>query len=62
MRDRRVTAAALIPATQPRLTPLPREDAALILPVSLVASGQIGLRRIDGWAKIAEVLGQHTAA
>ena len=41
---------------------LPSEDAALILLVSLVASGQITLRRIDGWGKIAEVLSQHTAA
>jgi len=28
--------------------------------VRLVASGQIELRRIDGWRKIAAVLGQHT--
>ena len=41
---------------------LPCEDAALILLFSLVASGQIKLRRIDGWRKIAEVLSQHTAA
>ncbi len=41
---------------------LPSEDAALILLFSLVASGQIKLRRIDGWRKIAEVLRQHTAA
>jgi len=27
---------------------------------SLVASGQIKLRRIDGWSKIAAVLSQHT--
>ncbi len=27
---------------------------------SLVASGQIKLRRIDGWRKIAAVLSQHT--
>jgi hypothetical protein len=26
-----------------------------------VASGQIKLRRIDGWRKIADVLSQHTA-
>ena len=37
------------------------EDAALILLFSLVASGQIKLRRIDGWRKIAAVLNQHTA-
>jgi transposase-like protein len=40
---------------------LPSEDAALILLFSLVASGQIKLRRIDGWRKIAVVLSQHTA-
>jgi len=28
---------------------LPSEDAAVILLFSLVASGQINLRRIDGW-------------
>jgi putative transposase len=40
---------------------LPSEDAALVLLFSLVASGQIKLRRIDGWQKIAAVLSQHTA-
>ena len=39
---------------------LPGEDAALVL-FSLVASGQIRLRRIDGWRKITIVLSQHTA-
>jgi len=39
---------------------LPNEDAALVLLFSLVASGQIRLRRIDGWRKIATVLRQHT--
>ncbi len=39
---------------------LPSEDAAVVLLFSLVASGQIQLRRIDGWRKIAEVLSQHT--
>jgi len=39
---------------------LPSEDAALILLFSLVASGQVKLRRIDGWRKIATVLRQHT--
>jgi len=39
----------------------PSEDAALILLFSLVVSGQIKLRRIDGWRKIAAVLSQHTA-
>jgi transposase-like protein len=37
---------------------LPTEDAALILLFSLVVSGQIQLRRIDGWRKIAAVLRQ----
>jgi transposase-like protein len=40
---------------------LPSEDAALVLLFSLVASGQIKLRRIDGWRKIAAVVSQHTA-
>jgi transposase-like protein len=35
---------------------LPTEDAALVLLFSLVASGQIKLRRIDGWRKIPTVL------
>jgi putative transposase len=35
---------------------LPGEDAAVVLLFSLVASGQIKLRRIDGWRKIATVL------
>ncbi len=39
---------------------LPGEDAALILLFSLVASGQIKLRRIDRWRKIAAMLSQHT--
>ena len=40
---------------------LPSEDAALILLFSLVASGQIRLRRIDGWRNIAAVLSRDTA-
>ena len=40
---------------------LPSEDVALILLFSLVVSGQITLRRIDGWRKIAAVLSQQTA-
>ena len=40
---------------------LPSEDAALILLFSLVVSGQIRLRRIDGWRKIASMLRQHTS-
>ena len=38
---------------------LPSEDAAVVLLFSLVASGQIKLRRIDGWRKIAAVLSQN---
>ena len=37
---------------------LPSEDTAVVLLFSLVASGQISLRRIDGWRKIAAVLHQ----
>jgi hypothetical protein len=33
----------------------------LVLLFSLVASGQIKLRRIDGWQKIASVLNQRQA-
>jgi putative transposase len=40
---------------------LPSEDAAIVLLFSLVASGQIRLRRIDGWRKIGAVLSQHTS-
>ena len=36
----------------------PTEDAAVVLLFSLVASGQIILRRIDGWRRIAAVLTQ----
>ena len=39
---------------------LPSEDAALVLLFSLVVSGQIKLRKIDGWRKIAAVLSHHT--
>ena len=35
---------------------LPTEDAALILLFSLVASGQIKLRKLDGWRKLAAVI------
>jgi transposase-like protein len=38
---------------------LPTEDAGLILLFSLVASGQLKLRRIDGWRAIAKVVTQH---
>ena len=40
---------------------LPTEDAALVLLFSLVASGQIKLRRIDGWRKIPGVVSRHVA-
>ena len=40
---------------------LPSEDAAVVLLFSLLASGQIKLRKIDGWRKIAAVLSKHTA-
>jgi transposase-like protein len=36
----------------------PGEEAAVVLLFSLVVSGQIKLRRIDGWRKIAAVLSQ----
>ena len=39
---------------------MPSEDAAVALLFSLVASGQIKLRRIDAWQKIAAMLSQHT--
>ncbi|MGH7321205.1 MAG: transposase [Candidatus Rokuibacteriota bacterium] len=37
---------------------LPTEDAALVLLFGLVASGQIQLRRLDGWRHISAVLSQ----
>jgi putative transposase len=39
---------------------LPTEDAAVVLLFSLIASGQIKLRRIDGWRKIGHVLVQRS--
>jgi len=36
------------------------KESALIPLFSLMTSGQIRLRRIDGWRKIATVLRQHT--
>jgi transposase-like protein len=38
---------------------LPNEDTAVVLLFGLVASGQVKLRRIDGWRKIAAVLSRH---
>jgi len=40
----------------------PSEDAAVVLLFSLVASGQVRLRRIDGWRKIAALPVQHLSA
>jgi hypothetical protein len=40
---------------------LSTEDAALVLLFSLMASGQMKLRKIDSWQKIGAVLNQHTA-
>ena len=37
---------------------LPNDNAAVVLLFSLVVSGQIKLRKIDGWRKIAAVLSQ----
>ena len=37
---------------------LPTEDSAVVLLFSLVASGQIKLRRVDGWRKLAAVIRQ----
>jgi len=43
---------------------LPTEDAAVVLLFSLVASGQIRLRRLDGWSTIVDVVraGRRSAA
>jgi transposase-like protein len=40
----------------------PSEDCAVILLYSLVASGQINLRRLDGYEKIVDVLAQEDVA
>ncbi len=37
---------------------LPTEDAAVVLLFSLVASGQITLRKVDGWRQLATVIRQ----
>lgn len=37
---------------------LPTEDAAVVLLFSLVASGQITLRKVDGWRQLAAVIRQ----
>ena len=38
---------------------LPSEDAAVVLLFSLVASGQIRLRKIDGWRRLSVVIREH---
>jgi putative transposase len=38
---------------------LPTEDAALVLLFGLLASGQIRLRRLDGWRQIPAVVSRH---
>jgi hypothetical protein len=38
---------------------LPTEDAALVRLFGLVVSGQIRLRRLDGWRQIPAVLRAH---
>jgi hypothetical protein len=38
------------------------EDAALVLLFGLVASGQIRLRRLDGWRQIPAALREHRAS
>jgi hypothetical protein len=40
---------------------LPSGDAAVVLLFSLMASGQIKLRKIDDWRKIAAVLSQQAS-
>lgn len=39
---------------------LPTEDTSVVLLFSLVASGQIRLRRIDGSRRLPAVLHEHT--
>jgi transposase-like protein len=41
---------------------LPTEDAALVLLFGLVVSGQIRLRRLDGWRQIPSVLRERRRA
>jgi putative transposase len=38
---------------------LPTEDAALVLLFGLVTTGQIRLRRLDGWRQIPAILREH---
>ncbi|TMB14357.1 MAG: hypothetical protein E6J66_01610 [Deltaproteobacteria bacterium] len=39
---------------------LPSEDAALVLLFGLIATGQIKLRKIDGYKKLAAVISEQT--
>jgi len=41
---------------------LPTEDATLVLLFGLVVSGQIRLRRLDGWRQIPAILREHRRA
>jgi transposase-like protein len=41
---------------------LPTEDAALVLLFGLVVSGQVRLRRLDGWRQIPAVLRERRQA
>jgi hypothetical protein len=41
---------------------LPTEDAALALLFGLVVSGQIRLRRVDGWRQIPAILRERRRA
>ena len=41
---------------------MPSEESAVVLLFSLVASGQIKLRKIDGYRKMAGVLNSHLRA
>ena len=41
---------------------LPSDDAAVTLLFSLVAGGQIRLRKVDGWRRLATVIRQRLSA
>jgi hypothetical protein len=41
---------------------LPTEDAALVLLFGLIVSGQIRLRRVDGWREIPAILRERRQA
>jgi hypothetical protein len=42
----------------PRTASLPSEDAALVLLFGLIATGQIKLRKIDGYKRLAGVISE----